>query len=136
MTKLVNIFLGLIKLQIYKLNLIKIRAYKYVFKVRKTKLRNYIFKQNSNISTGRTVSKKITLNTTMIQVQDKTKGKKLKFKLKNLNPSLMMKNETLSLTCRIKILFFPWPVQVSLTFPDFPWPKWKRQLFFLYIYDI
>ena len=107
MTKLVNIFLGLIKLQIYKLNLIKIRAYKYVFKVRKTKFRNYIFKQNSNISTGRTVSKKITLNTTMIQVQDKTKGKKLKFKLKNLNPALMMKNEILSLTCRIKILFFP-----------------------------
>ena len=32
----------------------------------------------------------------MIQVQDKTKGKKLKFKLKNLNTSLMMKNEILS----------------------------------------
>ena len=43
-----------------------------------------------------------------------------------------MKNEILSLTCRMKILFFTWPLQVSLTFPDlsekdpfppdFPWP--------------
>ena len=82
MTKLVNIFLGLIKLRIYKLKLRKIRAYKYVFKVRKTKLRNYIFKQNSNISTGRTVSKKTTLSTTMTQVQDKTKGKKIKIQTK------------------------------------------------------
>ena len=45
MTKLVNIFLGLIKLQIYKLKLRKTRAYKYAFKLRKTKLTNYIFKQ-------------------------------------------------------------------------------------------
>ena len=132
MTKIVNIFLGLIKVQIYKLKLTKIRAYKYVFKLRKTKLRNYIFKQKSNISTGRTVPKKPTWSTTMIQVQDKAKGKKITFKLKNLNTSLMMKNEILSLTCRMKILFFTWPLQVSLTFPDlsekdsfppdFPWP--------------
>ena len=87
MTKLVNIFLGLIKFQIYKLKLRKIRAYKCVFKLWKTKLRNYIFKQKSNISTGRTVPKKPTLNTKMIQVQNKTKGKKMKFKLKNLNTS-------------------------------------------------
>ena len=36
MTKLVNIFLGLIKLQLCKLKLGKIRAYKYVFKLSKT----------------------------------------------------------------------------------------------------
>ena len=35
MTKLVRIFLGLIKLQLCKLKLGKIRAYKYVFKIRK-----------------------------------------------------------------------------------------------------
>ena len=34
----------------------------------------------------------------MTQVQDKTKIKKLKFKLTNLNTSLMMKDEILSLT--------------------------------------
>ena len=108
MTKLVNIFLGLIKLQIYMLKFRKKnRAYKHVFKLRKTNLRNYIFKQKSNISTGRTIPKKPTLNTTMIQVQDKTKGKKIGFKLKNLNTSLMMKNEILSLTCQMKMLLFP-----------------------------
>ena len=79
MTKIVNIFLGLIKVQIYKLKLTKIRAYKYVFKLRKTKLRNYIVNQKSNISTGRTVPKKPILNATLIQVQDKTKVKKIKF---------------------------------------------------------
>ena len=36
MTKLVNIFLGLIKLQRCKLKLGKIRAHKYVFKLSKT----------------------------------------------------------------------------------------------------
>ena len=106
MTKLVNVFLGLIKLEIYKLKLRKIRDYKKVFNLRNTTLRNYIFKQKSNISTGRAVPKKPTLNTTMIQNQDKTKGKK-KFKLKNLNDFLMMKNEILSLSRRTKILFFP-----------------------------
>ena len=116
MTKLVNIFHGLMKLQIYKLKLRKIRVYKYVFKLRKTKLRNYILKQKSHISIGRGVPKKPTLNTTMMQVQEKAKGKKLKFKLKNLNTSLMMKNEILSLTCRIKMLFFP----TITSFPDFP----------------
>ena len=45
MTKLVNIFLGLIKLQIYKLKLRKTRAYKYAFKLRKIKLTNYNNKQ-------------------------------------------------------------------------------------------
>ena len=75
MTKLVNIFLGLIKLQIYKLKLRKTRAYKYAFKLRKTKLRHYIFKLKSNISTGRTIAKKQPLNTTLIQVQEKTKRK-------------------------------------------------------------
>ena len=107
MTKLVNFFLGLIKLEIYKLKLRKIRDYKKVFKLRNTTLRNYIFKQKSNISTGRAVPKKPTLNTTMIQNQDKTKGKKIKLKLKNLNAFLMMKNEILSLSRRTKILFFP-----------------------------
>ena len=106
MTKLVNIFLGLMKLQIYKLKLRKNTAYKYTFKLRKTKLRNYIFKQKSIISTGRTVPKKPTLKTTMIEVQDKVTGKKLKFKLKNLNTSLMMKNDILPLTIT--------------KFPDFP----------------
>ena len=106
MTKLVNIFLGLMKLQIYKPKLRKNTAYKYTFKLRKTKLRNYIFKQKSIISTGRTVPKKPTLKTTMIEVQDKVTGKKLKFKLKNLNTSLMMKNDILPLTIT--------------KFPDFP----------------
>ena len=63
------------KLQIYKLKLRKIRVYKYVFTLRKTKLRNYILKQKSHISTGRGVPKKPTLNTTMMQVKKRQKEK-------------------------------------------------------------
>ena len=68
--------------------------------------------KKSNISTVRTVPEKPTLNTIMTQVRQsyesrQNKRKKLKFKLKNLNTSLMMKNEILSLTYSMKMLFSP-----------------------------
>ena len=78
MTKLVNVFLGLIKLQIYKLKLWRITNTSS--SLGKLSLQNISTSKKSNISTGRTVPKKPTLNTAMIQVRQSYKSRQNKRK--------------------------------------------------------